>query len=326
MHILSFSDHRRSLVKLLSLPLLAGVGAWAQDKFPSRPIRIIVPFPVGSTDYVARLIGQKLGEQTGATIIVENKTGASGNIAADFVVNAPADGYTLLLAAVSVVTNPALMARPAYVPAQLVPLGVGIESQLVLVARADFPVQDLAGLVKAAVDKPGVVNAASPGVATLPHLGIEMLGTQARVKFNHVPFRGSALALTDIMAGRVDWMIDALVSAQPFISAGKVRALAVLTPKRIASLPAVPTASEQGFKFLEFSAWNGFMVAAGTSPAVVQTLHEALTRAIQAPETNKALVERGLEPVVLSPAAYLDFVLRESKRWSQVIKDANVTV
>jgi tripartite-type tricarboxylate transporter receptor subunit TctC len=326
MNDFAFSARRRNLMKLVALPLVVGAAAWAQDKFPSRPIRITVPFPVGTTDYVGRLIGQKLGEQMGATVVVENKTGASGNIAADFVASAPADGYNLLLGAVSVVTNPALMARPPYVPAQLVPLGVGIDSQLVLVARTAFPARDLAALVKAAADKPGEVIAASPGVATLPHLGIEMLGTQAHVKFNHVPYRGSALVLTDLIAGRVDWVIDALVSARPFISSGKVRALAVLTPKRMASLPDVPTAGEQGFKFLEFSAWNGFMVAAGTSPALVQTLHEALARAIQAPEVSNPLIERGLDPVVLSPSAYLDFVLRESKRWSQVIKDAHVTV
>lgn len=317
---------RRAFVQSLALPLLAGTAAWAQDKFPSRPIRINVPFPAGaSNDYVARLIGQKLGEQSGATIIVENKTGASGNIAADFVAKAPADGYNLLLAAVSVVTNPALTARPAYVPEQLVPLGVGVDAQLVLVARADFPARDLAGLVKAAADKPGAINAASPGVATLPHLGLEMLGTQARVKFNHIPYRGSAPALADIVSGQADWMVDTLVSAQPFVAAGKLRALAALTPKRIASLPALPTAGEQGFKFLEFSAWNAFMVAAATSPVLVQTLHDALARAIQAPETSRALTERGLEPVVSSPAAYLDFVQQEARRWGQVIKDANVT-
>ncbi len=328
MHPHLLPAHRRTVMKLVALSLVAGAGAVvrAQDKFPSRPIRITVPFPVGTTDYVGRLIGQRLGEQLGATIVVENKTGASGNIAADFVANAPADGYNLLLGAVSVVTNPALMGKPAYVPSQLVPLGVGIDSHLVLLARLDFPARDLTGLVKAAADRPGAVNAASPGVATLPHLGIEMLATQARVKFNHVPYRGSALALTDILAGRVDWVIDSLASAKAFLSSGKVRALAVLTPKRVPSLPDVATAGEQGFQFLEFSAWNGFMVAAGTSSTMVQTLHEALARAIQAPETSKALMERDLDPVVMSPGAYLEFMQRESKRWSQVIKDANVTV
>ncbi len=328
MHPLPLLAHRRTVMKLMAISLVAGSGAAvrAQDKFPSRPIRITVPFPVGTTDYVGRLIGQKLGEQMGATVVVENKTGASGNIAADIVANAPADGYNLLLGAVSVVTNPALMGKPAYVPSQLVPLGVGIDSHLVLLARLDFPARDLAGLVKAAADRPGAVNAASPGVATLPHLGVEMLATQAHVKFNHVPYRGSSLAMTDILAGRVDWVIDSLASAKPFLSSGKVRALAVLTPKRVSSLPDVPTAGEQGFKFLEFSAWNGFMVAAGTSSAIVQTLHEALARAIQAPETSKALMERDLDPVVMSPGAYLEFMQRESKRWSQVIKDANVTV
>ena len=121
-------------------------------------------------------------------------------------------------------------------------------------------------------------------------------------------------------------MIDSLASAKAFLSSGKVRALAVLTPKRVPSLPDVATAGEQGFQFLEFSAWNGFMVAAGTSSTMVQTLHEALARAIQAPETSKALMERDLDPVVMSPGAYLEFMQRESKRWSQVIKDANVTV
>lgn len=306
---------------------MASPSGWAQDKFPSRPLRITVPFPAGaSNDYVARIVGQKMAETLGVPVLVDNKTGASGNIGADFVAKSPADGYNLLIGAVTLVTSPTLYERPAYVPDQLVPLGVGVDSQLLLLVRPGFPAQDIQSLIKAAATRPGAVNMASPGVATLPHLGMELLAIESKVQFNHIPYRGSAPALADVMGGQADVLIDSVVSALPMVQAGKLQAIATLTPQRIAALPNLPTAAEQGFRSLEFSAWNAFLAPAATSPAIVQALHNALAQAIQVPEVAKALRERGLEPVVQSPAAYQDFLHKETLRWSKVIKDAKVKI
>lgn len=327
------ANRRQAVARLAAGLALAPSGlllpraAQAHEKFPApgKQLRITVPFPAGaSTDFSARVVGQKLGEQQGLPIIVENKTGASGNIAADHVAKTPADGYNLLFGAVSLVTNPALYERPPYIPDQLVPVGVGIDTQLVLVARADLPAHTLKEVVAASAAKAGGINAASAGTATLSHLGWEILATETKVAFNHVPYRGSAPALTDLVAGQADVMIESVASALPYITSGKLRAIAVLTPRRLASLPGVPTAAEQNFKSLEYSAWNGFMAPAQTPPATLQALNTLLARAIQHPDVSKGLLERGLEPVVMTPAAYLSFTQQEARRWTKVIKDGNV--
>jgi tripartite-type tricarboxylate transporter receptor subunit TctC len=312
---------------LVPSSLWLGSQALAQDRFPTpgKQFRFTVPFPAGaSTDYVARVVGQKLAEQQGLPVIVENKTGASGNIAADYVAKTPADGYNLLFGAVSLVTNPTLYERPPYIPEQLVPVGVGIDTQLVLVARADFGARTLKEVVAASAAKAGGINAASAGTATLSHLGWEILAAETRVAFNHVPYRGSAPALTDLIAGQADVMIESVASASPYLASGKLKAIAVLTPRRLASMPNVPTAAEQGFKSLEYSAWNGFMAPAQTPAATLLALNGLLAKAMQHPDVSKGLLERSLEPVVMTPANYLAFAQQEARRWTKVIKDGNV--
>lgn len=308
---------------------LCALGASAQEGFPlaGRQLRITVPFPPGAaTDSTARFISQKAGELAQLGVVVENKTGASGNIAADQVAKQPADGYHLLCGAVSIVTAPVLYERAGYVPDQLTPVGVGTDSHLILVARASLAINNLKDMVAASAAASGGLNAASAGAGTLSHLGWEILRAETRVSFNHIPYRGSGPALTDVMGGQADVMIDSVVSAAPHIASGKLKALAVLTPKRLPGLPQVPTATEQGFASLQYSAWNAFFVPSQTPAAVVQALNVLLSRAVQHPEVSKALQERALDPVVMTPAAYLAFAQQEAQRWSRVIKAGNVKI
>jgi tripartite-type tricarboxylate transporter receptor subunit TctC len=275
---------------------------------------------------VARLVGQRLGEQTGQTVIVDNRTGASGDIAASAVARAAPDGDTLLLAPVSLVTNPVVTGKPGFFPTQLVPLGVGIEAQLVTVKRKTLDATDIKGLLALARSDAGKLNAASAGVATLSHLGIELLGSPNGVRFNHIPYRGSVPAMTDTIAGQTDIMIETIFNAMPYISAGKVTPLAVHSSTRNPLLPDTPTYAEQGFKAMEFSAWNTFMVPAGTPPATRQRLHDALAKAMAPRDVTAALLSRGITPVVQTPEASEAFIKGEAARWGKVIKDANVTL
>jgi tripartite-type tricarboxylate transporter receptor subunit TctC len=258
-------------------------------------------------------------------VVVDNKAGASGKLAADAVARAPADGHTLLLGAVSVVTNPPLYRTPPYVPQSLRPLGVGVASQLVTIARPNLPAKDVPGLIALSASSPAGLNGASPGTGTLSHLGLEMLVLNHRARISHVPYRGSGPALTDIMGGQTDVMIDAITSAAPAIASGKAKAIAVHTPQRAALLPGVPTYEEQGVKGMAFGAWNIFLVPSRTPPERIATLHAALACAIRDPAVSKALSERALDAIVQSPEESIEFMRREAQRWEKVIRDANVT-
>ena len=297
----------------------------AADKFPSQAITIVVPFPAGgSTDFVARAMAQSLSDQWKVPVLVENRVGAGGNIGADFVARAPANGYTLLMGAVSTVTNPPLYKLAPYIPRLLTPLGVGVASPLVTVARLDLPAADLPGMLALSRSKPGGLNAGSAGAGTLSHLGLELLEADHKANIQHVPYKGSTPALTDVMGGQVDLMIDTVVSASPAIASGKVKALAVHSPRRIPALPQVPTYEEQGVKGMSFSAWNIFMAPAGTPNERIATLHAAMARSIREPAMAKALGERGLELIVQTPAESLEAIRGEAQRWEKVIRDKNI--
>lgn len=308
---------------ILALPMHA-MGA-APGK--NAPLRIIVPFPAGaSTDYVARLVGQRLGEQTGRTVVVENRTGASGDIAASAVARSDSDGATVLLGAVSLVTNPIVSKKPPFFPSQLIPIGVGVETQLVTISRPGAPAKDIKGLIAQAREKPRGVPAGNAGVATLSHLGMEMLGTSNGVSFNNIPYRGSVPAITDLIAGQTDLMIETIHNAKSYIEAGKVIPLAVHGKSRNPVLPTTPTYAEQGIRGMEFSAWNIFMVPAGTPADIRQALHDAFAKAISARDVNAALLSQGITPLIQSPQASEAFMQAEASRWEQVIKQANIAL
>ncbi len=325
-------DRRRSnrarVVAALITALLWPLTGVAQnpERFPSQALTIIVPFSAGgATDIFARTLGQALGEAWKVPVVVENKVGAGGNIGADLVARAPANGHTLLIGAVSTVVNPPLYKIAPYIPRVLVPVGVGVASHLVTVARADLPANDIAGLQAYSRSRPSGLSAASAGTGTLSHLGLELLESELGIRILHVPYKGSTPGLTDVMGGQVDIMIDSTTSAGAAIASGKVKALAVHTPGRAAVLPQVPTYAEQGIKSMTFSAWNIFMVPSGTPEDRIAALHAALARLIREPAIAKALTDRGLEPFVQSPADSLEFVRQDALRWERVIREKNIS-
>lgn len=310
---------------LASLP--GQVLAQAADKYPSQQITIVVPFPAGgATDHFARTMAQALSDAWKVSVVVENRVGAGGNIGADFVARAPANGYTLLVGAVSTVTNPPLYKIPTYVPRVLTPVGIGVSSPLVTIARNDLPAKDMPGVLALSQSRPGGLNAASAGAGTLSHLGLELLESDHKGQVKHIPYKGSAPGLNDVMGGQVDIMIDSITSSIAAINGGRVKALAVHTPRRSPLLPNVPTYEEQGIKGMTFSAWNILMAPAGTPADRIAALNATLAKAIREPATTKALGDRGLDVIVQTPAESLEYIRTDAQRWEKVIKDKNVSL
>lgn len=328
------TDHRPLAARRACLALLAAAclaPAWAQQaaagKFPSSTVTIVVPFPAGgATDFVARRVSQQLADAWKVPVVVENRVGAGGNIAADSVARAPADGHTILLGAVSMVTNPPLYKTASYIPRVLTPVGVGVNSQLVTITRPDLPAKDVAAVLALAKSRPQGLNGASAGAGTLSHLGLELLSSNHKAAITHIPYKGSAPALADVVGGQVDIMIDTVASARPLIASGKVKPVAVHGERRSEVLPDVPTYEEQGIRDMTFGAWNAFVVPSATPPDRVAALHAALAAVMKDPATVKALADRGLEPLVQSPAEGLAFMRREAQRWEKLIKDKNISL
>jgi tripartite-type tricarboxylate transporter receptor subunit TctC len=322
--------HRRNFTRTLAASAaalaLASPMSWAQERFPSSQVTIVVPFPAGgANDFVARAVGQSLAEAWKVPVVVENRVGAAGNIAAEHVARAPANGHTVLLAAVSVVTNPPLYKIPSFVPRVLTPIGAGVSSHLVTIARSDFPARDVPAMLALASTGAGL-NAASAGAGTLSHLGLELLASDHKVKLAHIPYKGSAPALNDVMGAQVDIMIDTIATAAPLIASGKVKALAVHSPRRSSVLPNVPTYEEQGVGGMTFSAWNQFLVPSGTPADRVMSLNAAFARAMREPAVAKALGDRGLDVILQSPAETLEFMRSDAARWEKVIRERNVSL
>ena len=314
-----------SLVALSASPAMAQ--APASEKFPSQTVTIVVPFPAGgSTDFFARTMAQALSDAWKVSVVVDNKVGAGGNVGADFVARSAANGYTIMVGAVSTVTNPPLYKVPTYVPRVLVPLGVGVSSPLVTVARNDLPAKDIPSMLALSQSTPNGLNAGSAGAGTLSHLGLALLESDHKGRINHIPYKGSTPALTDVMGGQVDIMIDTITSAGPIIASGKVKALAVHTPRRTSVLPGVPTYEEQGVKGMTFAAWNMFMAPAGTPADRIATLHAAMARIVRDPAVVKSMADRGLDLIVQTPAESLEFIRTDAQRWERVIKDKNISM
>ena len=245
----------------------------AEDKYPSKPVKIIVPYaPGGPNDIVARLLASKLGEIEKQSFIVENKPGGGSNIGADFVAKAPADGYTFLIAATSHAINMTLFPKEQLkydLLKDLAPVSMIMTGPLVLVTRPDFPANNLKELVAAAKAKPGELSFASSGNGSSTHLGGEMLNSAAGIKTIHIRYKGSGPGLTDVMGGQTTYMLDTMISATPFVTSGKLKALAVTGKKRSPVLPNVPTVAEQGYPTFEAVAFIGMMAPAATPKLII---------------------------------------------------------
>jgi tripartite-type tricarboxylate transporter receptor subunit TctC len=312
--------------RVLGAALLAATPAWAQARFPARPIRLVVPYPPGgTTDIQARVIAQKMQELTGATVLVENKPGAGGNIGVDFVLKAPPDGYTVGITAMnSFAINPQLTKRLPYdVSRDVQPVTlVGSVPNLVVV-HPDVPVRslkDLAGMARA-----GDVTYATPGAGTSVHLAAEMVAESMRVKMRHVPYRGDAPALQDVLGGRVPVMVANLPGVIEHVRAGKLRAIAVTSARRSPLLPDVPTVAEQGIASFDVKAFFALFTSRGVPSEIVALLNRDFNRAINHVDTRKQLGKLGVDIAGSSVEALTALIYLETRKWGPVIQRTGIT-
>lgn len=306
----------------LALPLAA-----AAQAYPSKTIRLIVPFgPGGTTDIVARLLADKMGPILGQMVVVENKAGAGGTIGIDAVAKAPADGYTLGMATVSTHgANPAVYAKLPYDAVKdFQPITNVMSVPSVFVVNPAVPAKTMKEFIALAKAKPGKYTFASPGNGSLGHVNIEQFMDLAGIELVHVPYKGAGQAATDALAGVVDSMTDNLPSSLPNIKAGRLRALAVLSPQRSPALPEVPTYKELGFEAMSEGGWFGLVAPAGTPPAVVKTLNEAAHKAMQDPSFKQRAAEVSGIPMANTPEQFAQQIRAMLDKYARIAKAANI--
>jgi tripartite-type tricarboxylate transporter receptor subunit TctC len=311
------------LVIALLAPLQAAAQAW-----PSRPVKLVVPYPPGGpTDIVARVVAERLQAQTGQPFLVDNRPGAGGNLGADAVAKAPADGYTLLVATTAHAINKSLFKNLTYdVQRDFAPVSLLTQGPLVLVVHPEFPAKNVAELIAMAKAKPRSVSFASSGNGQSTHLAAELFASMAHAPMTHVPYKGSAPALNDLIAGQVPLMFDTMLSAMPHVKAGKLRALAITGEKRSPAAPDVPTIAESGLPGYQAYAWNGLLAPAATPAAVVQRLSEELKTALANPAVQEKFAAQGFAATWTSPADAGHFVKNEVDKWARTVQQSGAKV
>ena len=320
---------KRTGVRLLAalavalIPLVASA-----QNFPTRPITIVVPYPPGGLiDLVARIIQAPMQADLGQAVAVENRAGAGGNVGADLVAHASADGYTLLLANPSLAISPSIYRKLNYRPIEdFAYVGRFGSVPNVLVVNPTLPVKTAQDLVAYARKHPGQLNYGSPGYGTSPQLSSELFKSMTQTFIVHIPFRGAGPSIAALLANDVQMMIDNIPPQVPLIKAGKVRALAVTSLHRVNVLPDVPTMDEVGLKGYEIVSWFGLAAPAGTPPAVVKRLNDALNRSSQDPKARAALEGRGATVVQVSPEDFTAFVKSETAKFAPIVKRAGVVI
>ncbi|WP_027011104.1 tripartite tricarboxylate transporter substrate binding protein [Comamonas sp. B-9] len=318
---------RRSALLALAMVAVGGA-AQAQDPWPSRPITLVVPFPPGGpTDMVARVLAQQVGQQLGQTVIVDNRPGANGNIGNALVAKAAADGYTVLYNTSSIALSPSLYKKLSYdVAKDLRPVALTAVVPLGLVVNPKVPVSTVQELVKYAQDNKGKLSYGSAGNGNVTHLAAFQVVQHYGIDASHVPYKGSAPADVDLVAGQIEFMTDTINSVAPFIKDGKLKLLAVSTAQRIPNFPNAPTLAESGMTGFEAGAWQGVMVPAKTPDVVVQRLNAELLKALKDPGVLEKLRVQGTEPLGSTPQAYGDYIQSEIKRWAGVVKSTGVSL
>jgi tripartite-type tricarboxylate transporter receptor subunit TctC len=318
------SDMKRFLGPLFLAAMLCATAAPAQD-FPNKPIRIVVPYsPGGGTDTVARMMAVRLTAAFGQSVIVENKPGASANIGAEFVAHAPADGYTVLVTAPNFTTSEALFAKPGWRFEDFTPVIHLVRYANVLVAGPGTKLASLEQLVAQAKAAPHSLSFGSAGTGSNSHLAMELFDQRAGIQVDHVPYKGSGPLKTDLLGGHVPLGVDGLGGLGELIRTGKVKALAVLAPKRSPLAPEIPSLGDIGIKDVDGNGWYGALVPSGTPAAVVARLNAAFAAALQAPDVHAQFDKMGVEAVGGSSAEFRNYLLGERKKWAAVIKSANI--
>lgn len=305
---------------------LCGSQALAQP-YPNRPIRLIAPFPAGGlADVLARLVGDEMSRGLGQPVVVENRAGAGGNTGADAVAKSDADGYTLLMSSAGILTaNQFLYAKMPFDPeTAFAPVSIIADMSMLVVVNPKVEANTLAEFVALAKAKPDKINFGSPGIGTTGHLGLAQFMQAAGIYLTHVPYRGAAPALNDLLAGQIDGVVDNPPTVLPHIRAGKLRPLAVAARQRLDLLPDVPTAAEAGVKNFEASSWFGIVAPAGTPADIIERLHREVVAALRKPMVADRIASSGARPVGNSPAEFAAQIRAERAMWGETIRGANI--
>jgi len=306
----------------------ATVTAQAQDEsYPNKSVRIIVPFAAGgSTDIVARILADKLGAEFKQTFVVDNRSGAAGNIGADAVAKAPADGYTLLVGTTGTLAiNRYLYKDMTYDGLKdFAPVSYTSSITNILVVSSKIPVRTVAELIALAKSKPGELNFASSGAGSSTHMSSELFKAMAGIDIVHVPYRGSAQAMNDVLSGQVTMLIDNAPSSVGFIQQGTLRPLAVTSTKRLPTLPEIPTMDESGLKGYESLSWSGIVAPAATPKPIIAKLNQAINRLLETEDVKQRFAGMGVKPVGGTPEIFARHIQSESDKWGKLIKSANI--
>jgi len=315
------------MAALAALALAMPHAGWAQTRYPDKPVRIIVPStPAGVLDNVARALALRLADRLGQPIVIDNKGGAGGNIGAEAAARSPADGYTLFIGFNATHgANQALFGKLAYDPvADFAPISLLAAVPNIISVHPAVPVTSLAELVALAKSQPGKLSYASSGNGTSTHLAAELFKAAAGIDMLHIPYKGSAPAVGDVIAGQVPVLVDSVSSSTTHVKAGKLKALAATSPKRLAVLPELPTVAESGYPGFQSSAWVGLLAPAGTPRPVIERLHAAVLEVMALPETRERLAAFGGEVTTSTPEEFAAYIRSEMARLGKVVRDANI--
>ena len=326
------STRRSALGRVLAMAFIA-LTAWvaapamAQERWPGKPVRLIVPFAAGgSTDVIARMIGQKLSVVWGQPVVIENRAGAGGNLGADLVAKSAADGYTLLMASGSITINPHIYTRmPFDTKKDLLPITNVASGPMLLVVPDRSSVKSMKELVELAKNAPGSLNFGSAGVGSQVHLAAENFADAARIEIKHVPYRGEAVAYNDLIAGQIQLMVGNFAAASALLGPGRLRALAVTGKQRSVQLPDVPTVAESGLPGFENTGWFGFFAPAGTPQDVVSNIQRDTSKVLAESDTKARLYVQGMAPVGNTAVEFSRAMDAESMLWATVVKNRNIT-
>jgi len=298
----------------------------AAEEFPARPIRIIVAYtPAGATDILARAVGQKMGEHWGQSVIVDNRPGAAGNIGTEIAAKAPADGYTLLMATAGTHgINPGLYRKLSWDPKNFTAVSLVAMVPNILVVNNALPIKSVEELIAYAKANPGKLSYGSPGLGSTAHLSMELFKSMTGTNFVHVPYKGSAGVMADVMSGQIAVTMDNIPPYMPQVRAGKIRALAVSPAKRTPAAPDIPTVAEAGVPGYESGAWFGLVAPSGTPKAVIDKLAAETQRILKLPDVHERIASLGAEVVGNSPDQFNAFIKSEMEKWAKVIRVAHV--
>ena len=323
----TYLNPRRLLLAAAGAIVLAASGPAIAQAWPAKPVKIVVPFaPGGSTDVLARMLGQRLSEMWGQTVLVENRAGAGGNLGADAVAKSAPDGYTLLMASGSITINPVLYTKmPFDTRKDLLPLSNVASGPMLVVVSSRSPIKSIKELIAAAKAKPGGLSFGSAGVGSQTHLAVENFADAAGIDMQHVPYKGEAPAYTDLISGQTQLMVGNIAAAAPLLGPDRLRALAVTGKQRSPLLPDVPTVAESGLPGFENTSWFGLLAPAGTPPEVVNRVHRDAAAALAETQFKARLYVLGMAPVGSSPAELARQMDAEMARWAQVVKNRKLT-